>query len=58
MSDTFEQIEKNADKLIALGKEAWLKKRKSQHKNKMTDEQQEGSLVEIEKDKEDEVLNV
>lgn len=45
-------IEKNADSLIALGKEAWLKKRKSQHKTKMTDEQQDGTLTEIEMDKE------
>lgn len=45
-------IEKNADSLIALGKEAWLKKRKSQHKTKMTDDQQDGTLTEIEMDKE------
>lgn len=45
----FEQrIKENADKLILLGKEGWLKSRKSKHKTKMTDEQQEGEVERIE----------
>ena len=48
----YDQIQENADSLIAIGKEAWLKKRKSHYKTKMTDEQQEGSVTEIEMDKE------
>lgn len=49
---TEETIQENADTLIALGKEAWLKKRKASHKTKMLEEQQEAEVADIEKKKE------
>lgn len=49
---TEETIQSNADNLIALGKDAWLKKRKASHKTKMLEEQQEAEVAEIEKRKE------
>lgn len=47
-----QNIKENADKLILIGKEAWLKKRRSEHKAKMLDKQQEAEVAEIEKAKE------
>ncbi|MNY22269.1 hypothetical protein D3C86_1558690 [compost metagenome] len=52
LTDFMKKIESNADSLIALGKEAWLKRRKSQHQTRMTDDQQDGALTEIEMEKE------
>jgi len=49
---TKEIIQENADSLIALGKEAWLKKRRASHKSKMLEEQQEAEVADIEKKKE------
>ncbi len=49
---TEQDIKENADRLIALGKKAWLKKRRSEHKAKMLDKQQEAEVTEIEKAKE------
>lgn len=49
---TEETIQENADNLIALGKEAWLKRRRASHKTKMLEEQQEAEVADIEKKKE------
>ncbi len=49
---TEEIIQENADSLIALGKEAWLKKRRASHKTKMLEEQQEAEVADIERKKE------
>lgn len=49
---TEESIKTNADKLISMGKEAWLKKRKKAHKKIMTDEQQESEIIKLERERE------
>lgn len=48
-------MQDNTDALIAMGKAAWLKKRKALHKKDMSDEQQEAELLEIERRREERV---